>query len=101
MPTTPAQQAHYRRNRRRYVAQAKEQRRANVAWLAGLKDKPCVDCGKLFPSVCMDWDHVRGEKVAPVSRLLTRNNRRAILAEIAKCDLVCANCHRIRTKLRS
>lgn len=67
-------------------------------WLVSLKDAPCTDCGGRFPSYCMDFDHVRGIKVASVSAMLNRSaSRERILAEIAKCELVCANCHRIRT----
>jgi hypothetical protein len=60
-----------------------------------------VDCGNKYPAVCMDWDHVRGEKTQIVSRLVGANtsetSKAQVLAEIAKCDLVCSNCHRIRT----
>lgn len=46
----------------------------------------------------MDFDHVRGEKVADLSTMVNQcTTVAAIDAEIAKCDLVCANCHRIRT----
>jgi hypothetical protein len=45
----------------------------------------------------MQWDHPPGtKKVAPVSALY-RGKRARVLAEIAKCELVCANCHAIRT----
>lgn len=63
------------------------------------KNRPCADCGQRFPPCCMDFDHVRGTKVASVTRLVTSSIQK-ILAEIAKCDLVCANCHRIRTHRR-
>lgn len=45
----------------------------------------------------MQFDHVRGEKIANVSRLL--NDRRYTLAleEVEKCEVVCANCHSTRT----
>ncbi len=46
----------------------------------------------------LDWDHVRGVKVATVSQLVAdRRPWSEIEDEIAKCELVCANCHRIRT----
>jgi hypothetical protein len=67
--------------------------------LALLKSKPCTDCGHKFPACCMDFDHVRGKKLWNVSG---GGNRKwsTILKEIAKCELVCANCHRIRTTIR-
>lgn len=67
-------------------------------WLDSLKTGPCVDCGGNFPPCVMDFDHVRGEKVANVSQMI-RWSRERVLAEVAKCDLVCANCHRVRTHL--
>jgi hypothetical protein len=64
-----------------------------------LKSKPCRDCKKKFHPVCMDWDHrPRTKKLADVSRLvIARCSWKRVLAEIRKCDLVCANCHRLRT----
>lgn len=60
--------------------------------------KPCMDCDREFPPCAMDFDHVRGDKKKDVSSLTTI---KSITAEIAKCDLVCANCHRIRTFKRA
>jgi hypothetical protein len=46
----------------------------------------------------MDFDHRVGtSKRLAVSRLIGRAGTAAILAEVAKCDIVCANCHRDRT----
>lgn len=72
-------------------------RRKNKDFVNTLKlDQPCMDCGNKFPPVCMDFDHVRGEKVSDISLIVNRSLN-TILEEIAKCDLVCSNCHRIRT----
>lgn len=60
------------------------------------KDVPCADCGKRYPHYVMDFDHVREGKLANVSNL-AKGNVDTLLAEIAKCDVVCANCHRERT----
>lgn len=61
-----------------------------------------MDCGQKFPPCAMDFDHRAGEtKIADIARLI--NNTvpwEKIEAEMAKCDLVCANCHRIRTSKR-
>jgi hypothetical protein len=63
-----------------------------------IKSRPCADCGGTFDPVCMDFDHRPGEvKVAEISHLIARGAIDTIKAEIAKCDIVCANCHRVRT----
>lgn len=74
--------------------------RAHVAWLDSLKEgKPCADCGRIYPPYVMEWDHLPGAK----KTLVLSDTRRAafskkrILAELEKCELVCANCHRERT----
>jgi hypothetical protein len=60
----------------------------------------CKDCGKTFPPVCMDFDHIL-EKTINISLLPTNvKNIERVLEEISKCELVCANCHRIRTENR-
>lgn len=60
---------------------------------------PCADCGGLFPPVCLDFDHLpQFQKSMGVAQMVGRCRIwAAIVAEIAKCELVCANCHRIRT----
>jgi hypothetical protein len=61
-----------------------------------LKSVPCVDCGQTFHYACMDFDHVRGEKSFNISH--RRNSvGQKVLDELAKCDVICANCHRLRT----
>jgi len=46
----------------------------------------------------MDFDHRDGTtKVQGVTRMVSRAGTDRILAEAAKCDIVCANCHRLRT----
>jgi hypothetical protein len=64
------------------------------------KSVPCADCGQCFPFYIMDFDHRPGEvKAFAVANVAgqTRISAARIQAEIAKCDVVCANCHRIRT----
>lgn len=64
-----------------------------------LKTEPCMDCGRTYPTVCMDYDHRdRTDKYNNVGTMVAHHyNIEKILEEIAKCDLVCSNCHRIRT----
>jgi len=59
------------------------------------KKGPCTDCGKKFPPYVMDLHHVRGKKAANISQM-KRGSVKKLEEEIAKCDLLCANCHRIR-----
>lgn len=63
---------------------------------------PCSDCGLSFPPECMDFDHRDGvSKTTEVSRMRVATAPWSrIQEEMAKCDLVCACCHRIRTKKR-
>lgn len=54
----------------------------------------------MFPPAAMQWDHLPGKiKLGDVSALHGRT-RQEILAEIEKCELVCANCHTLRTAIR-
>lgn len=68
--------------------------------LTALKENPCADCGGSFPAECMDFDHLpQYEKRFVISQGKSMPLEE-LLNEIAKCDLVCANCHRIRTNKR-
>jgi hypothetical protein len=92
-------------NRVYYLAN-KEAFRANaviseaklIAEYRALKSKPCVDCGIEYPYYVMQYDHRDDtDKVDNVSWLLRMHQARAMRVEIAKCDVVCANCHAVRT----
>lgn len=65
----------------------------------------CVDCGRTYPYESLEWDHCRGTKLGTLSKLSLRSdtfdNVKLLVAELAKCELVCANCHAVRTKLRA
>lgn len=71
-------------------------------FIDSLKDVPCADCGVKYPPYVMDFDHLpEFNKVANIPRLVNkRANHDSLLAEIAKCEVVCSNCHRIRTMTR-
>jgi len=47
--------------------------------------------------VVLEFDHVRGVKIWEISRMRVRASERALLSEIEKCDVRCANCHRRKT----
>lgn len=63
-----------------------------------VKNRPCADCGQSFPHYVMDLHHNDGEdKRYNVSAVWAISSKEKLLEEIAKCEVVCANCHRIRT----
>lgn len=60
-----------------------------------LKSHPCVDCGERRLA-CLEFDHVRGKKYRAISNMMQCGWTK-LKAEIDKCDVRCANCHRIKT----
>jgi uncharacterized protein YcfJ len=60
-----------------------------------------MDCQKKYPHYIMDFDHARGRKLATVGAMVGQGySMEALRREIAKCDVVCANCHKARTYAR-
>jgi hypothetical protein len=60
-----------------------------------LKSHSCVDCGQSNPLV-LEFDHCSGNKEFSISESYTYSLDR-IKKEISKCEVRCANCHRLRT----
>lgn len=91
----------FSKRRRKYwklKAKTKADRRTQLIKLAGGK---CLDCGFRKHPAAFEFDHVRGKKKAAISNMLNvLNSWDTILIELNKCELVCANCHRIRTHNR-
>lgn len=87
---------YYHRNKKKAKATMARLRANGQSITRAAKNKPCADCGKRYPYYVMDFDHVRGRKVNKVSGMVTYNTEK-LRAEIRKCDVVCANCHRART----
>lgn len=61
----------------------------------------CKDCGYRDHPTALEFDHLPGfEKEFNISQGIGRYDAAALFAEIAKCEVVCACCHRIRTHER-
>lgn len=73
------------------------------ALLRRAKDVPCADCGGRFSNVSMDFDHIpdRGPKLFELSRCGGERTVADIEREMFKCEVVCSNCHRVRTATRA
>lgn len=91
-----------------YARKAKRAKRDYIAKLKRLvidakESRPCADCSRSYPFYVMQFDHVRGLKKFEINEIMrgkVRGGRRALLDEMAKCDIVCANCHAARTYRR-
>ena len=70
------------------------------AFVASLKDGPCVDCGEQYEPCCMEFDHT-DEKNHSIAKMVEMKASRArILEEVRLTELVCVLCHRSRTFFR-
>jgi len=94
---------HYLANKQRYIDQAAQSKKKvrleqTTRLLDYFKEHPCTDCGQTDP-VVLEFDHLRDKSFA-IGTALTRYGWDKIVAEIEKCEVVCANCHRRRTACR-
>ena len=98
--------AESKRQKKRYW-DAKENGELVKDWvMAKYEGIPCPDCSRVYPWCCMDFDHrPTEEKSFNISDrcglVLTSGVLANVVKEIDKCDLVCSNCHRIRTRDRN
>ena len=93
---------HYKNNKQSYLECARgrdvlvtEDNQRRLAEY--LSNHPCVGCGKT-DICCLEFDHVEGEKLDAVSKMPGQaQSWEKIEAEIVKCEVRFANCHRIKT----
>lgn len=91
---------YYLKNKQLYKEKNIRRRKELINFVFSLKQKPCMDCGKQYPPYVMDFDHRdKKTKLASINSMVNFHSysKTKILEEIEKCDLVCSNCHRIRT----
>jgi len=98
---TKWRKAYYKRIKTKHQLRAKKRREEAKAFVNARKNVPCVDCGKKWPPVAMDFDHVEGDKVRSIASLVGCSYKLEIIEnELRKCEVVCACCHRLRTAAR-
>lgn len=99
----PIGRDNYKKHKDRYFKIAKQRDKELDKLINSYKDKPCMDCGIKYPPFVMDFDHIGIEKKEfNISSM--RRRRMAfdkIIVEISKCEVVCSNCHRIRSNNRN
>ncbi len=96
----------YPKNRQKHIGYVRRLKQEVIAFIEEHKKKGfCVDCGfrgNKYPQV-LDFDHIEGKSTKKFEIASWRKSVLSISAvktEMQKCELVCANCHRIRTVSR-
>lgn len=88
MKTAQDNRKKIRERNRDYVRQIKE-------------SNPCTDCGLFFHFSQMDFDHLGNKKHSVAKLANSEASIKTIKIELSKCELVCSNCHRLRTWTRN
>lgn len=83
-------------NKERHRLNGRRWRTKTCEELRALKNVPCADCGNRYPHYVMDFDHQEDKKFQ-LGDAIGRYSVARIREEVAKCEVVCSNCHRIRT----
>lgn len=93
-----ARRRHYEKNKEAYIARTRQRERELLEYVRTIKDQPCMDCGVRYNPWIMEFDHREpSEKIANINTIIASGNKKKLLEELEKCDVVCANCHRERT----
>lgn len=95
---------HYKNNKVKYRKSRNMYKESVAMEIRTLKEStPCADCGNSYPYYVMDFDHLPGfKKEYNIGDLFNNRffSKTRVHKEIAKCEIVCSNCHRIRTYVR-
>jgi hypothetical protein len=93
-----ATQKYYRENREYFLERNRQRKIEFRKYYMDNKDRPCKDCGVQFNPICLVYDHRDPTtKLFNVSQPQNVSSLKRLKEEIAKCDVVCSNCHKIRT----
>ena len=87
---------HYRTHKGEYQKRSHRHREAVVEFLLEAKRVTCADCGEWYPHYVLEFDHL-SDKSFTIGREARSKSIETLRKEIAKCEIVCANCHSVRT----
>jgi len=93
----------YNNNKRPYVDRARALESQMLAIVREKKNVPCQRCGIEYPGEpwLMEFDHRdQAEKDKVIGQMVKTGSMARLLAEIAKCDILCVVCHRRRTAIQ-
>jgi protein-arginine kinase activator protein McsA len=83
---------------KKYDSNRKKIRDRNRDYVRNIKESnACTDCGKNYHYSQMDFDHLNDKKHTIARLASSEASLKTIKQEMAKCELVCSNCHRLRT----
>lgn len=87
------------KDKTRERSQSRREKIRNI--LKKIKEKAgCSDCQTMHPYYMLDFDHTGDDKIDALSVMTRWYPIEDIMKEIQKCEVVCANCHRIRSYKR-
>ncbi len=85
---------HYLNNRQKYIDKAAVWRKKQMHMLRQYKsDKGCALCDESHPAA-LDLHHIGDDKLFNVSSMVGHVSNETLMAEVEKCEVICANCHR-------
>lgn len=88
--------SHYEANHQKYRDKAiRLKEKYKVEFYTWLQTQQCVDCGNDDFRV-LEFDHLR-DKEFNIGEMVGLRTLAGLQDEIAKCEIVCANCHKIRS----
>ena len=96
------QRAHYHANKERWREKCLPAEAKMRALILEAKDRPCADCGGRGPAIVMEFDHRPGtvKKFNLGDQRARKNGLEVVQEELAKCEVLCPTCHRMRTLRR-
>lgn len=90
---------HYKNNSKKYMLKSRDLTRTIREFIRWVKEGvPCKDCKVSYPYYVMQFDHINpSEKSGTIDYMVSNYGKAKIFNEMLKCEIVCANCHAVRT----